>query len=110
MGFVNARPRPAVDFDADPNNPAASIVRDAMLRLHGGLVAVIGGGDVDPSNQYFGVGPQLQDFQGAANRSGTTVVTRDGDVPTIGSAIAAGPNTSPVMRVFADRLRRRSPM
>ena len=108
MTFVNARPAPVVDFGEDPNNPARGLIRDAMLRLHGFLVPVIAGGDVDPGNQFFGDGPQMQSFVGAANPASTNVVFRNGDVPTISSGISEGPVSNPAARIFADRLRRRN--
>lgn len=109
MGFANQRAAVVTDFGADPNNPSWPIVRDAMRRLNGFIGGpVIAGGDADPERQFFGVGPQLQDFTGAAARPSTGVVFRNGDVPNIGTPIAEGPETDPVRRIFADRMRRRA--
>ena len=108
MGFANAQQRVITDFGQDPNNPAGGLVRDAMRRLHGFLVPVMVGGDADPVTQFHGDGPPLQDFLGAANRASTTVVFRNGDMPTISSGIAEGPTTDPARRIFADRLRRQT--
>jgi hypothetical protein len=108
--FANARTRTITEFEQDSNNPSRGLIREAWLRLHGFLVPVYAGGDVDPGGQFFGDGPALQNFVGAANPASTTVVYRNGDVPTIAQAIADGPETDPARRIFADRLRRRSPM
>lgn len=104
--FANEQRRVVTDYGADPNNPAAWVVRDAFLRVWGFLVPYVGGGSADPKGQFHGVGPMLQDFTGAANPAATTIVNRDGEFPSIQHG-ASDPD-DPVRRVFADRLRRRS--
>lgn len=109
--FANERRSVVTDYGTDPNNPSWPIVRDAMRRLNGFIGGhAIAGGDADPETQFLGVGPQIQDFTGAASRASTGVVYRNGDVPTIGTPITEGPETDPVRRIFADRMRRRAAM
>lgn len=104
LPFINAVPVVATVFGPDPHNPAAAIVGDAWLRLHGGLVAFVGGGDTDPSNRYFGdLGHEFQSFTGAANLIGTGSLYRT--QPTIaqdGNATMA----DPARQALLDRLRR----
>ncbi len=107
FGAVNARTRTVVDYDPDPHNPGAQVLRDVFLRLHGWLVPAVVGGDADPELQFHGYGPQMQDFVGLANPASTSVVTRTGDYADVSSAVTAGPMGDPVHRIFADRLRRR---
>jgi hypothetical protein len=104
MGFVNYAPERVAVFGPDPNNPAAGIVHDAWLRLNGFLVAVVGGGNTDPSSHYHGdLGRPLQDFTGAAAAIGTGSLYRTS--PTI----AQDGNTvieDPARAMLAARLRR----
>jgi len=107
--FANARTRPAVDFDADPNNPSAGMVQETLMRLHGFLVPAVLGGDSDPERQFHGYGPQLQDFRGAASPASTGAIPNGGNAE-LSSAVVAGPMGDPARRIFADRLRRRGAM
>ena len=108
LGAINARPRTVVDYDTDPRNPAMQVFRDVLLRLHGFLVPAVLGGDADPETMFFGYGPELQDFKGAAAPGHNPVVYADPTGAEIGSAAVAGPSGDPARRIFADRLRRRS--
>lgn len=105
---VNAFRRTVIDYGEDPNNPARSIGRDLALRLGAFLVPVVGGGDTDPEQQFHGVGPKLQDFDGAANQVGNRILYTNGGNAEISSAVTSGVTGDPVRRMFADRLRRRS--
>ena len=94
------------DYDPDPRNPAVQIARDALLRLHGFLVPAMVGGDVDPGLQFYGYGPPMQDFNGAAV-AGAVPPAAQGNAELSG-ALTAGPMGDPARRIFADRLRRRN--
>lgn len=104
MAFVNYQPEVAAVFGRDPNNPAAGVLHDAWLRLNGFLVAVVGGGNTDPSTHYHGdLGRPIQNFTGAAAAIGTGSLYRTN--PTI----AQDGNTTiedPARAMLAARLRR----
>lgn len=111
--YANAVQRVIVDYGREP---AESWVRrlygDVSARLRGVLVAPVLGADADPERTYGGrlEGVSVQDFQGAANPASTNVAYRDGGHATIASGIVEGPYGDPARRIFADRLRRRSPL
>lgn len=100
---VNYRPEVAPVFGQDPNNPAASIVHDAWLRVNGFLVRIVGGGNTDPTTHYHGdVGRPLQDFAGSAAAIGNASAYRTQP----GLAQDGGPIISdPVRRVLLNRMR-----
>ncbi len=107
LNAANAVTRPVTDYGEDPIAPSRGLIRDAFLRLHGWLVPAYVGGDTDPGGQFFGYGPQLQNFTGAASPATTEVTYRDGDYADLGSAETAGVTGDAARRIFADRLRRR---
>jgi hypothetical protein len=104
--FANAVPRQVVDFGVDPHNPARGAVHDAWLRLHGFVVNVVAGGDTDPSSTFAGAVPSMQNFIGLSTAGATAQTIRNGGMPDISSPLTEGPETDPVRRIFADRLRR----
>lgn len=108
--FANAVRRTVIDYGVDPHNPSQGIAHDLMLRLGAFLVPVVGGGDTDSAQQFHGVGPQLQDFTGAAGNVGNSVLYTNGGNAEISSAGPAGVTSDPARRIFADRLRRRRGM
>lgn len=104
---ANATPRVVVDYGPDPADRfAGGVLRDVLARVQGFLVPAVVGGDTDPSNVFYGYGPELQSFKGAGNRASTTVVYRDGGSPQLSSGIVEGPEGDPARRIFAARLRR----
>lgn len=110
LNSANSVTRTVTDYGEDPIQPARGLVHDAWMRLHGFLVPAVVGGDTDPGLQFFGYGPELQSFHGAANRASTAVTYRDGSNAELTNAESGGVTTDPVRRIFGDRLRRRSPM
>lgn len=107
MGAANAVTRQVTDYGEDPISPSRGLIEEIRTRLHGWLVPAYVGGDTDPDRQFFGYGPPLQDFKGAANPAATLVTFRNGDYAELSSAESGGPMTDPTRRIFADRLRRR---
>lgn len=108
MSFANQQTRKVTDFGIDPHNPAAQIVRDAWLRLHGWLVPVTTGGDADPERTFFGRVDGVQDFTRAAAPAANpvTYTPANGD---LGSAVTTDTTmTDPVRRLLAEQLQRRS--
>ena len=106
LNAANGIRREVIDYGEDPIAPSRGLVADALARLHGWLVPAYAGGDVDPGGQFFGYGPPLQNFRGAANPAATLVTYRDGDYAELSSAEVAGTMGDPARRIFADRLRR----
>jgi len=100
---INAAPRVIVDFGPDPHDGYARGLLSAIVAsVQGFLVPAVLGGDTDPGNQFYGYGPEIQSFKGAASPAATTIVFRDGGSPQISSGIVEGPSR----RIFAARLRR----
>lgn len=108
--FVNEQPRTIVDYGRDPaESTVRRLVRDTLERAQGFLVAPWVGSDYDPSRVFYGYGPELQNFRGAASRA-TSNVTYRAAAADISSGLVEGPLGDPARRIFADRLRRRGPM
>lgn len=106
MPFANYRVEKAAVFGQDPNNPAASIIRDAWLHLHGFLVRVVGGGDTDPSTHYHGdLHRPIQNFTGSAAAIGTGSLYKTTERTTIAQDGQATVE-DPARRQLMARLRR----
>lgn len=109
--WANAEQRAVVDFGRDPaESTVRRLMRDTATRVQGFLVAPWVGSDYDPSRVFYGYGPALQDFRGAASPATTGVTFRDGGSADISSGVVEGPAGDPARRIFADRLRRRGPL
>lgn len=103
---VNAQTRVVTDYGPDPaDGRARGLIGDLVARMQGYLVPAVVGANGDPSTSFFGYGPELQKFTGAAG-AGNGVVYTDGAYPDISSGIVEGPYGDPARRIFAARLKR----
>ena len=109
---ANAAPHVVVDYGLDVAGGAQrrALMGEAGSRLqgHGGGVYVGDTGDAGAGRTFYGRGPQLQRFEGAAALASNPVTYREG-APMIDNGVAEGPYADPARRIFAQRLARRQP-
>lgn len=104
---VNAYQRTITEYGSDPRQgPVLGLFNDVWARAQGRRVKAYRQDQSDPSQSFYGWGPQLQQFTGtgAANSivykdpAANTLANAQGDIESI---------DDPTMRILADRLRRR---
>lgn len=105
---VNAQPALVTDYGPNPRNPARGLLDDLVHRVQGFLVPAVVNPPGDPMTSFYGYGPQVQVFTGAA--VGNSVVYRNDGNADISSGVVEGPEGDPARRIFAARLARRGGM
>jgi hypothetical protein len=112
FGFraVNARRREITEFVGDPaDSRVLGLARDMTLRVQGRLVRVYRGDQSDPSQSFYGWGPQLQQFKGTGGAVNGVIYGNlmQGTLENDPGFDGLDQLDNPSMRVLANRLRTR---
>lgn len=107
---ANAQIRPVTEYVGDllGSIPALAFGAWDTRARRGVLAQALVGEKGDPSRTFYGaVAQPVQHFTGAAGRIGNPLQYRDGQA-TLDKEISDESLSNPSLRVFADRLRRRT--
>lgn len=107
---ANARRVEIVEFVGDPAAEARlyGLAGEVIGRAQGGGQLAYVGAESDPSQAFYGYGPGLQRFVGAATGGARNAVTyRDTSQGVFETGSADNTLNDPVRRMLAERMRRR---